>query len=312
MMFCSDDKHPDSLVAGHINVLCTRAVKAGIPVMKVLKAACINPVLHYKMQTGLLRVGDEADFIRVKNLEEFTVMETFIRGKKVAENGETLIRTNISREPFINHFNCKAVKEEAFVYHEQDIPLINGKLPVIGAADGQLVTTFLSEHPCVSNGKFVGDTGRDILKIVVINRYQDAPVAKGFIKNIGLKKGAIASSVAHDSHNIVAIGADDASLCRAVNLVIAEKGGIAIAAPGIEEVLALPLGGLMSPEDGYQVAAAYTRIDQIAKEIGSTLQAPFMTLSFMALLVIPSLKMSDLGIFDGDQFTLLQAVPQAK
>lgn len=312
MMFCSDDKHPDSLVAGHINVLCARAVQAGIPVMKILKAACINPVLHYKLPVGLFRVGDGADFIRVDNLEEFNVVETYIMGKKVAENGQSLIPTIIENGPFINHFKCNSIKPEAFIYHQDDIALINGKLPVIGVADGQLVTSFLSEMPVISNSKFVGDTAKDILKIVVVNRYRDAPVAKGFITNTGLKKGAIASSVAHDSHNIVAIGTDDESLCRAVNLVIAGKGGIALAVQGIEEVLSLPVAGLMSPEDGYQVATAYTRIDRLTKQMGSTLQAPFMTLSFMALLVIPSLKISDLGMFDGDRFRLLQAASSVK
>ena len=307
MMFCSDDKHPDSLVAGHINLLCARAVRSGIPVMKVLKAACINPVLHYKMSAGLLQVGHQADFIRVKDLESFEVMQTFIGGRKVAENGQSLIQGKQETSPCINHFNCLPLHPDDFGYFPDDITLVDGKLPVIGAADGQLITAFLKETPVIDNGKYMSDTNRDLIKIVVVNRYRDAPVAKGFIRHTGLKSGAIASSVAHDSHNIVAIGVDDESLCRAVNLVVTKKGGISIANRDLEEVLPLPVAGLMSGDDGYSVAAAYTRMDQLAKQAGSTLQAPFMTLSFMALLVIPSLKISDLGLFDGNLFRLVKA-----
>ncbi len=312
MMFCSDDKHPDSLVDGHINLLCARAVQAGVPAMKVLRAACINPVLHYKLPSGLLRKGDPADFIRVNTLEAFNVLQTFINGKLLAENGKSYIRSTHETGPFINHFNCRPVNVDAFIYHQEDIPLINDQLPVIGVSDGQLVTSRILKTPRISDGKYVADIQNDLLKIVVINRYKEAPVAKGFITNTGLKKGAIASSVAHDSHNIVAIGADDESLCRAVNLVITAKGGISLADKDIEEILPLPVAGLMTAEDGYKTAAAYTRIDQMAKQLGSTLQAPFMTLSFMALLVIPLLKLSDLGLFDGDQFRLLKAVSPVK
>ena len=312
MMFCSDDKHPDSLVAGHINVLCARAVQSGVPVMKVLRAACINPVLHYKLRSGLLKEGDPADFIRVDSLESFNVLQTFINGTLVAEKGRSFIRSSNETGPFINQFNCDPLTVNDFIYYREDHPLIDGQLPVIGVADGQLVTSRVLKTPVISNGKYVADLSNDILKIVVINRYKNAPLAKGFITNTGLKKGALASSVAHDSHNIVAIGADDASICRAVNLVIAEKGGIAVAAGELEEILPLPVAGLMTAEDGYKTAEAYTRIDQLAKQLGSTLQSPFMTLSFMALLVIPSLKISDLGLFDGDQFRLLQAVSPVK
>jgi adenine deaminase len=143
------------------------------------------------------------------------------------------------------------------------------------------------------------------LKIVVVNRYKDAPIAKAFIKNFGIKKGAIASSVAHDSHNIVAVGVDDESICRAVNLVIEKEGGVSCVGDG-EMILPLPVGGLMSTEDGYEVAKNYSAIDKAAKELGSTLSAPFMTLSFMALLVIPHLKLSDLGLFDGDCFSFIE------
>lgn len=309
MMFCSDDKHPDSLVLGHINQLCARAVAKGINIFKILKAACVNPVEHYKLDVGLLREGYPADFIIVKDLVKFEVVKTYINGELVAENGKSLIRTQESG--VINNFTCskRNVEDFAVVWNGEK------EIPVIEALDGQLITNKLFFEPKVVDGKIVSDTDRDILKIVVVNRYSDAPVAKAFIKNFGLKQGALASSVAHDSHNIVAVGVDDDSICRAVNKVIEKKGGVSVAtnyqSPGgklsmqTESVVALAVAGLMSNEDGNIVAEAYTEIDREAKELGSTLAAPFMTLSFMALLVIPHLKLSDKGLFDGDRFELI-------
>jgi len=297
IMFCSDDKHPDSLVLGHINQLCARAVAKGINIFKILKAACLNPVLHYKLDVGLLRVGDAADFIVVKDLENFKVEKVFIDGEIVAENGKSNIRT--TRSGIVNNFSCnkKEVSDFEIVYTNEK------RIPVIEALDGQLITNRLSYEPKVSGGKIVSDKERDILKIVVVNRYSNTAVAKAFIKNFGLKKGALASSVAHDSHNIVAVGVDDESICKAVNLVIEKKGGVSAVGSNNEMVLGLPVAGLMSNEDGYKIAADYTAIDKMAKEeLGSTLGSPFMTLSFMALLVIPHLKLSDRGLFDGDKF----------
>ena len=300
IMFCSDDKHPDSLVLGHINQLCARAIAKGIDLYKVLQAACINPVLHYKLDVGLLREGDPADFILVKDLEKFEVEKTFINGELVSENQKSKVKSQ--KSGVINNFSCNQKKPEDF-----EIPLTIHHsvltIPVIEALDGQLITNKLSVEPKVLNGKIISDPEKDILKIVVINRYNDAPVAKSFIKNFGLKKGAIASSVAHDSHNIVAVGADDESICNAVNLIIEKKGGVSAVANGKEKVLPLPVAGLMSNEDGYKIAAQYTAIDKMVKEeLRSTLASPFMTLSFMALLVIPHLKLSDKGLFDGDGF----------
>lgn len=301
MMFCSDDKHPDSLVNGHINELCKRAVAKGIDVFKILKAACINPIKHYKMDVGLLKKGDSADFIIVEDLKDFKVRSTYINGELVAEKGISKIVTSSSS--VINNFNCDKKETSEFAFQVQD------KSPeVIEALDGQLITNKLSIQPKVENGFYVSDVENDILKIVVVNRYKNAPVAKAFIKNFGLKKGAIASSVAHDSHNIIAVGVDDESICNAVNLIIEAKGGVSVADHNnfsFGKILPLPVGGLMSNEEGYKVARMYTAIDASAKELGSKLSAPFMTLSFMALLVIPHLKLSDKGLFDGDQFCLL-------
>jgi adenine deaminase len=301
MMFCSDDKHPDSLAEGHINDLCARAVAKGIDVFNILKAACINPVKHYQMDIGLLQPGHPADFIVVKDLVNFRVSQTYIDGILVAENGRSLISTSPSN--IINEFNCSAkeIGEFSIQYKGEE------EIPVIEALDGQLITNRLSLTPTIVNGEIVSDTERDIIKIVVVNRYHDAVIAKSFIRNTGLKSGALASSVAHDSHNIVAIGTDDESLCKAVNAVIRYRGGVSAVGKGEEKVLALPVAGLMSNLNGYEVAASYTDIDKFSKEtLGSTLSAPFMTLSFMALLVIPHLKLSDKGLFDGDSFTFVE------
>jgi len=302
MMFCSDDKHPDSLVLGHINQLCERAVAKGIDMFKVLQAACVNPVLHYKLDVGLVKEGDPADFIIVKDLERFEVVKTFIDGELVAEEGISKIEGG--RSKVINNFSCSKKKVEDFETPAYTIGLPL-PIPVIEALDGQLITNKLFYTPKIRFGANISDEENDILKIVVVNRYKNSPVAKAFIKNFGLRSSAIASSVAHDSHNILAVGTNDAAICNAVNLIIKNKGGVSFVCDSGETILPLPVAGLMSNEDGYKVASAYTEIDKMAKQSGSTLSAPFMTLSFMALLVIPHLKLSDLGLFDGDNFKLL-------
>ena len=300
MMFCSDDKHPDSLVENHINQLCARAVEKGINIFNILRAACINPILHYKLDVGSLQIDDDADFIVLEDLKTFKVKQTYIDGLLLAENGKIVgnwIKHVEDRES-VNHFDCSLKKEEDFIY-----PFTGQKeIPVIEALDGQLITNRLSAKPKVLNQNIISDLENDVLKMVVVNRYHDAPIAVSFVKNFGLKGGAIASSVAHDSHNIIAVGVDDKSICEAVNLVIAATGGVVALGNGKKEVLVLPVAGLMSNHNGYQVAESYTSIDQFAKDLGSTLLAPFMTLSFMALLVIPHLKLSDKGLFDGDEF----------
>ena len=300
VMFGSDDKHPDELVSGHINLICSRAVKKGMDVFNVLTAACINPVKHYKLDTGLLKPGDPADFILVDDLQDFSVRQTFIGGAMVAENGKTLI-PGFDHEVRLNQFNC-ALKTLADIECKAQ-----GKytLPVIEALDGQLITNKLFIQPKTEHGYHVSDTSEDVLKIVVVNRYRESPPAIAFIRNFGLKEGAIASSVAHDSHNIVGVGADDESLLKAINMIISNKGGISCTRDNLDMILPLPVGGLMSSEDGYKVAELYSIIDKAAKDAGSTLRSPFMTLSFMALLVIPHVKLSDLGVFDGDKFSLM-------
>ncbi len=304
VMLCSDDKHPDSLAAGHINTICARAVAKGLDLFNILQTACINPVKHYKLPVGLLNPSDAADFILVKDLVHFEVTSTYINGELVAENGITNIKS-VDTNP-INNFDCEKIEAAALTVSENEYPNKNSFIPVIEALDGQLITNKLILAGSLQNGNWVTDTTNDILKIVVVNRYHPAPIAKAFIKNFGFKNGAIASSVAHDSHNIVAVGVDDASIADAINLVIEAGGGVSVVNGPSEtdssKVLPLPVAGLMSAADGFEVAAKYTEIDLAAKALGSKLEAPFMTLSFMALLVIPHLKLSDKGLFNGDDF----------
>lgn len=303
MMFCSDDKHPDSLVEGHINRLCARAVAKGLDLFNVLKAACINPRIHYNLECGALRAGDWADFILVKDLTGFEVLRTFIRGRQVSEGSRSLLEPAASTRAIPNRFGCSFITAG-----QLRLPGKSGEYPVIEALDGQLITNRLSVLLREKAGFIQNDLANDILKIVVVNRYGDAPPAIAFVRNFGLQKGAIASSVAHDSHNIVAVGCSDEELAEVINAVIETKGGISCTADSGITVLPLPVAGLMSTENGYRVAEQYTAIDKQAKALGSGLSAPFMTLSFMALLVIPHLKLSDRGLFDGDQFRFVDLI----
>jgi adenine deaminase len=297
-MFCSDDKHPDELLKGHINDLVKRAVDFGVDVMKVLRIACVNPVFHYKLDVGLLQIGDSADFIVVDNLNDFRVLKTYINGEVVAEKGNTLIERKESKT--VNRFSIGEKNDGHFrIYPKGD------RINIIEAIEGQVITNRSVATPHIVDGNIVSDVKMDILKIAVVNRYRDANVSVGFVKNFGLKNGAIASSVAHDSHNIIAVGVTDRDICRAVNLIIENKGGISAVSSEKEIVLSLPVAGIMSTEDYTVVAEKYSVMNRFAKDLGSTLHAPFMTLSFMALLVIPKLKLSDEGLFDGEKFAFV-------
>jgi adenine deaminase len=303
MMFCSDDKHPDDLLLGHINQLCERAVAKGIDVFKVLQAACVNPVKHYNLEVGLLQVGDPADFILVDNLKEFNVLETYINGELVAKNGESFVKS----VPFeiLNNFNTDKKKVADFRFESSA-----NKIRVIEALDGELVTNQIAADSLIIDGNLVSNTATDILKMTVVNRYENSKPSIAFIKNFGIKEGAIASSVGHDSHNIIAIGVSDEAICKAVNLIIENKGGVCAVTKTTEKVVAHPVAGIMSDQPAEIIGKAYAALDAMAKEMGSTLRAPYMSLSFMALLVIPSLKLSDKGLFDGTsfQFTSLEVL----
>jgi len=297
VMFCSDDKHPNDLVEGQIDKIVARSVSLGYDIFDVLKCACINPVEHYKLNTGILRKGDDADFIVVKDLKDFKVVKTFINGELVSENGKSLIER--VDEEIINHFNTSPKSPTDFeVTSAEDRKSIR----IIEALDGQLITSELHLPAKIENGKIISDPGSDILKIAVVERYTNSKPAVAFIRNFGLTKGAIASCVAHDSHNIIAVGVSDEDICKAVNAIIENKGGISVSADGVTESLPLPVAGIMTTDDGWVTAGKYTALDKAAKDLGTKLKAPFMTLSFMALLVIPQLKLSDKGLFDGSKF----------
>jgi len=302
VMLCSDDKHPDSLVEGHLNILCARAVAKGIDPLLVLRAACINPVDHYKLPTGKMQLGDAANFIVLEDLISFKVKQTYIKGELVAENGKSFIKE--VKEKLINTFNAVSIQEKDIEISLNEYPQENGLIAVIEANSGQLITNKLWLSPRLEEDKIISNTESDILKMVVYNRYYAAPPKIAFIKNFGFKNGAIASTVAHDSHNIIAVGVSDVDIVRAINLVINEQGGISCVNENETKVMGLPVAGLMSLKDPYEVAALYTAIDSMSKSLGSSLDAPFMTLSFMALLVIPHLKLSDKGLFDADAFKL--------
>lgn len=296
MMFCSDDKHPDDLILGHINDLCSRAIKKGMDLFKVLQVACINPINHYNLDVGQLRVGDSADFLVVKDLHEFQTIRTYISGNKLFDNGTTFL--NPVHFKVINNFNISDKEISDFSYKSNA-----SKIKVIEAYNGELVTGTSIENSTIINGNLISNTEIDVLKIAVVNRYNDQKPAIGFIKNFGLKEGAIASSVGHDSHNIVVVGVTDEDLCKAVNMLVEYKGGICALSRVKQMILPLPIAGIMSDQEGRIVADKYAQIDTFSKELGSTLEAPFMTLSFMALLVIPSLKLSDKGLFDVQNFS---------
>ena len=298
MMFCSDDKHPDDLIVGHINLLCARAVAKGIDVFKVLQAACVNPVYHYKMNVGLLKQNDAADFIIVENLVDFKVHQTYINGQLVANDGESFVDHVPFETP--NNFNIVAKTINDF-----QISGSGSKIRVIEALEGQLITNEIHHKPLIVEGQLVSDTENDILKMAVVNRYENTVPAIAFIKNFGLKKGAIASSVAHDCHNIVVVGTSDEEICNAVNLIIKNRGGVCTVNGAENKMLALPVAGIMSDKNAWETGKLYQEIDAMAKELGSNLKAPFMTLSFMALLVIPDLKLSDKGLFSGKTFSFV-------
>ncbi|MFH0893314.1 MAG: adenine deaminase [Bacteroidota bacterium] len=295
VMLCSDDRHPNDLMRGHMNDVAARAVSQGYDAMNVIRALTFIPVMHYGLPVGLLQQGEPADIAVVNNLSEFKVSATYINGFKVSENGKSLIERVEEESPNIFRAN-KITKDDIALPAESNI------IRVIGAIDGQLITKNETRAARIENGFVVSDTESDVLKMIVINRYKEAKPAIAFISGFGFKHGAIASTVAHDSHNLVCVGATDEDMVRAVNLLVDSRGGIALINGEEEHVLPLPVAGLMSADDAHHVAMLYESIGAKTKELGSQMHAPFMTLSFMTLLVIPELKLSDQGLFDGNSF----------
>ncbi len=295
VMFCSDDKHPDQLQENHINRLVRLAVSRGQDMMNVLRCACVNPIDHYGLDVGRLRVGDKADFIEVSDLSTFDIQRTFIDGAIVAEQGAATF--SVKASPLKNHFHCQPIEVS-----DIQLPAKAKNIRVMEAVEGELITTS-SIHPAkIENGYVVPDVQRDLLKIAVVNRYQTAPPAVAFVKNFGLQRGAIASSVSHDCHNIVVVGASDSAMCQAVNAIVQHQGGLAAVDDDQTLVLPLPIAGLMSNQSFEHVGNQYRQLNELAKRLKSPMKAPFMTLSFMTLLVIPALKLSDQGLFDAEKF----------
>jgi adenine deaminase len=297
IMFCSDDKHPDDLIKGHINLLVKRSLATGLDFMDVIRACTLNPVMHYGLNSGLLQTGDYADFIVVDNLKDFNVIETYVEGKLVASLGKSLITSRSSETP--NNFNARSI-----TIKDLKIKAEGEKIKVQRALEGQLITEMEVAEAHIIDGFVESNVDNDVLKILVMNRYQPSQPSLNFVSGFGLKHGAIASTVAHDSHNIIAVGADDESMVIAVNALVASKGGICVVKDGEVSLLSLPIAGIMSDKDGYTVAERYQQLNKKALELGTSFRAPFMTLSFMALLVIPAIKLSDKGLFNGNNFSL--------
>jgi len=293
-MLCSDDLHPEMLVRGHINKLVSSLVKEGYDLFDVLGSCTINPVNHYNLNAGLLRPGDPADFIVVDDPAEMNILETWINGEKVFDRGRVLFKYSGAER--VNNFKCSAIVPDNIKIRNR-----GGKIRVIEAFDGELLTKEIFEDS--GSGEWVNSlTGRDVLKIVVKDRYNDKPPATGFIKGFGLKNGAFAGSVAHDSHNIICIGTNDNDIVCAINQIVKMKGGLAVSFDGTINSMPLPVAGIMSDRPVSDVAGEYEKLSEMVKSLGCNLSTPFMTLSFMALLVIPELKLSDSGLFDGRTF----------
>lgn len=299
IMFCSDDKHPDDLLRGHMDEILKRTLSLGYDLFDILHALSVLPVQHYRLDVGLLQPGDPADFIIVDSPENMKVKETWIDGIPVFQNGAVQFPEIKARR--INHFLTRRVTADDFRLMSDNV-----RQHIIVANDGELITGREMATLEIKNGEVLADPSRDILKIAVVNRYKNRPPALGFIRNFGIKQGAIASSVGHDSHNIIAVGSSNEQICAAVNLIMENRGGISAVYGELKEILALPVGGIMSDLPGKEVAAGYERLSRLAEKLGSNLQAPYMLISFMALLVIPSLKMSDKGLFDAEKFEFVE------
>ena len=317
VMLSSDDLKPENLLEGHINLLVKNAVKKGMNLMNVLRAASLNPIEHYNLNVGMLRRGDDADFIIIDNLRDFNVLQTFCCGKLIAENGKTKIKAEKSE--IINNFSATPISPKMLTVLDQNDGYSRDKLAcnddvlvnVIGVTNGQIVTKKLECRLQIKNGDILPDVENDVLKLIVLNRYaKNQKPAVAFVKGFGLKDTAIATSISHDSHNIVAVGTDDEKICKAVNEIIKNKGGISLATPQNIEILELPIAGIISDDSIKNVAKKHTKIEKYVRELGSQLDSPFMTLSFLALLVIPELKLSDKGLFNSNEFRFEELIIQ--
>lgn len=297
IMLCSDDLHPEMLQSRHINKLIAALISEGFDVFDVIRSTTLNPVVHYGLNGGLMRIGDCADLIVIDNLRKMNVMETWIDGIKVFSDNKTLFSYMPGKA--LNKFNCSKVDADS-------IKVVNkhGSFRVIEAFEGELLTKSIITDS--NSGKYIeSNLNEDILKIVVKDRYNDSPPAIGFIKGFNLKHGAFASSIAHDSHNVIAVGTNDEDISVVINEIVKHKGGLAVTSGGKTDSLQLNIAGIMTTRSCEEVANDYERLSEAVKTLGCTMAAPFMTLSFMALLVIPDLKIGDRGLFDVNKFELV-------
>jgi len=304
LMFCTDDSHPDDLLNGHIDILVKRALKDGYDLFDVLRASSYNPVMHYSLNMGLLQQGDPADFIIVDNLSDLNVLETVINGTCVYTKGD-------SRKPFYLEDKPNKFVRSPITKDELGVEIGGTKINLIEAIDGELITRRSLSEVKVQSGHALSDPDSDILKLVVVNRYSPSGPAIAFIRGFGLKNGAMATSVAHDSHNIIAVGVTDDEIQSAINWVIANRGGMVVVDGDSIAGLPLPVAGIMSDKSVHEIGESYKLISSKVKKLGSTLKSPFMTLSFMSLLVIPEIKLSDKGLFDSNSFSFIPLFVQS-
>ncbi len=302
VMFCSDDKYPDEIGHGYLNAMCRRAIHRGLPLWDVLTAACVTPLKLYGLKHGLLQVGDNADFIIVDNLQEFNLQETYIDGQRVVADGLCTDKIIVDDTPldtnYPNHFLAEPITVD-----DIKVPACEDKkIKVIGTTEGSLLTTQIVVEPKIVNGLVVSDTEHDVLKLVCLSRHSKAKPVVGFIQGFGLKRGAIASTIGHDSHNIIALGATDEDIVRAINTIIEMKGGLVVVDGKDMVELALPIAGLMSYRNGVKVAKRHLQLKNFAERLGCRYKAPFMTMAFMSLSVIPEIKLTDKGLFDATKF----------
>ncbi|MEG2556051.1 MAG: adenine deaminase [Odoribacter sp.] len=292
VMFCTDDAHPDDLIErGHIDKLVRRAIADGFDLFDVLKIAALNPIHHYHLEVGQVRVGDKADFIVVDDLETFTVQQVYLNGIKQYDRRTAEREITPSAIQMINHFNHELLPVASLR------KAVTAPIPVISLVEGELLTQVYHYTPSLPTDSFESDIKNDILKIVYINRYTNGTPQIAFCKGFRLKRGAFASSISHDSHNIIAVGCNDNELTQAINAVMEQKGGLAVHSDGQTHILPLPIGGIMSDRTGEEVAAAYKELSERIRDMGCRLPAPFMTLSFMSLIVIPEIKIGEKGLF---------------
>lgn len=305
----TDDKEPNDLKDGHLNVLIKKAIFLGIDHIEAIKMVTINPAKHYNLNSGAIEVGRKANFCLIDNFDDFNIKKTIINGEIVAEDGVSFIKSQ--KPSFKNTFVLNEKNSDDFNVHvnfnsnNSNNPIFYINTKVIEVIDGEIITKKIDKDLKVEEGIIKENIEDDILKLAVVERYGNNNISNAFIKGFNLKNGAIASSVAHDSHNIVVLGTESEYMAKAVNLISKNKGGLAIVYDDVEKILKLPIAGLMSDEDIGSVSKELYEINKIIKTLGCTLESPFMTLSFVSLLVIPSLRLSDKGLFDVDEFSFV-------